>query len=50
MSKMLKSYGGLMLFYGVIILGFVLLNERFRYLNQLELSCESSAREGIQKN
>ncbi len=31
----MKKYGGLILFYGIIILGVLLLNERFRYLNNL---------------
>lgn len=33
MNKLLKQYGGLILFYGIIILGVLMLNERFRYLN-----------------
>ncbi len=35
MSEMLKKYGGLILFYGIIILGVILLNERCRYLKEL---------------
>lgn len=33
MSDILKKYGGLILFYGIIVLGVFMLNERFRYLN-----------------
>ena len=35
MNQLWKNYGGLILFYGVIIIGVILLNERFRYLNQI---------------
>lgn len=34
MSELLKKYGGLILFYGIIILGVFMLNERFNYLNR----------------
>ncbi len=34
MNKLMKNYGGLILFYGIIILSIILLNERFRYLNE----------------
>lgn len=45
MSKALKQYGGLILFYGIIILGVFLLNERFRYLNnQVKLESEIAFR------
>lgn len=33
MSKLLKKYGGLILFYTIIIVGILMLNARFRYLN-----------------
>lgn len=33
MNELLKKYGGLILFYGIIVLGVFMLNERFRYLN-----------------
>lgn len=33
MNEIMKKYGGLILFYGIIILGVLMLNERFRYLN-----------------
>ncbi len=33
MNKLMKKYGGLILFYGIIVLGVLMLNERFRYLN-----------------
>jgi len=36
MNNALKQYGGLILFYGIIILGVIMLNERFRYLNSLD--------------
>ena len=29
----MKKYGVLILFYGIIVLGVLMLNERFRYLN-----------------
>lgn len=34
MSEMLKKYGGLILFYGIIIVSVILLNERCRYLKE----------------
>ncbi len=34
MEKKILNYGGLVLFYSVIILGVLLLNMRFSYLNQ----------------
>ncbi len=40
MNDLMKKYGGLILFYGIIILGVLMLNERFRYLNN----------QGIHKN
>jgi hypothetical protein len=33
MNELMKKYGGLILFYGIIVLGVLMLNERFRYLN-----------------
>lgn len=36
MKKMLKDFGGIILFYSVIILGVLLLNIRFSYLNKLD--------------
>jgi len=36
MSELIKKYGGLILFYTIIILGVLMLNERFRYLNNQE--------------
>ncbi len=36
MSNMLKQYGGLILFYGIILVSVILLNERFRYLKQMQ--------------
>lgn len=36
MNELMKKYGGLILFYGIIILGVIMLNERFRYLNSQE--------------
>ncbi len=33
MNELMKKYGGLILFYGIIILGVLMLNERCRYLN-----------------
>lgn len=36
MSNMMKKYGGLILFYGIILVSVILLNERFRYLKQLQ--------------
>ena len=35
MNQIWKNYGGLILFYGVIVIGVILLNERFRYLNEM---------------
>lgn len=37
MRNLMKKYGGLVLFYCVIVFGVFLLNERFRYLNNNEL-------------
>lgn len=36
MNELMKKYGGLILFYGIIVLGVLMLNERFRYLNNQE--------------
>lgn len=36
MKKMFLNFGGLILFYSVIILGVLLLNLRFSYLNSVE--------------
>lgn len=33
MNELIKQYGGLILFYAIIVLGVLMLNERFRYLN-----------------
>ncbi len=33
MNKLMQRYGGIVLLYGMIILGIILLNARFRYLN-----------------
>lgn len=33
MSKLLKKYGGLILFYVIIVFGVLMLNARYRYLN-----------------
>ncbi|MCI8575544.1 MAG: hypothetical protein HFI09_03650 [Bacilli bacterium] len=41
MNELMKKYGGLILFYGIIVLGVLMLNERFRYLNQQEESLKS---------
>ncbi len=30
----MQKYGGLILFYGIVVLGVILLNIRFHYLNQ----------------
>ena len=35
MKKMLSRFGGLILFYSVIVLGVLLLEVRFSYLNEL---------------
>lgn len=35
MKKTLKNFGGLVLFYSVIIIGVLLLNIRFSYLNEI---------------
>ncbi len=35
MKNTLKNYGGLILFYAVIIFGVLLLNYRFNYLNNI---------------
>ena len=36
MNQLWKNYGGLILFYGVIVIGVILLKMRFRYLNQMK--------------
>ncbi len=36
MKKTLKNFGGLILFYLVIIMGILLLNLRFNYLNKVK--------------
>jgi len=38
MNELMKKYGGLILFYGIIILGVLMLNERFRYLNSQQIN------------
>ena len=38
MKKTLKNYGGLILFYSVLIIGVMLLDMRFEYLNNLRNS------------
>ncbi len=49
MSEMLKKYGGLILFYGIIILGVFLLNERCRYLKeQQEIKWQKETQIAIQ--
>ncbi len=35
MKKLLVNYGGIILFYSVLIFGVLLLNARFAYLNNL---------------
>lgn len=35
MNNVMKKYGGLILFYGIIIVGVIMLNARFRYLNNV---------------
>lgn len=35
MKKTLKNFGGIILFYSVIVFGVLLLNIRFSYLNKL---------------
>ena len=40
MKKVLINYGGLLLFYGVIVLGIILINIRFNYLNDKQESSE----------
>jgi len=50
MSKLMKEYGGLILFYGIIILGVIMLNERFRYLNNEMLTTPMMEQEVLLKN
>ncbi len=38
MNELLKKYGGLILFYGIIVLSMILLNERFCYLQDNQTS------------
>lgn len=42
MKKTLSKFGGLILFYGVIIVGVLLLDLRFSYLNKEEVIDNSS--------
>ncbi len=42
MKKILANVGGLLLFYSVIIIGVLILNQRFSYLNGLERANNNS--------
>lgn len=42
MNELMKKYGGLILFYAIIVIGVLMLNERFRYLNNQSLINENN--------
>lgn len=48
MSNMVKQYGGLILFYGILIFSFFLLSMRYQYLNNMEKVEENSKKIALQ--
>lgn len=42
MKKILEKYSGVILLYSVIVIGVFALNQRFKYLNTMEMKGENS--------